>query len=120
MTLAAIARAQSPMSAGNVAAGPATPPAGAARSVLFDAFAADEARLRQQPAYIESIVIEGHDPDLRRPPRKPLEQRFADALNAPKPAATAGMRMMDTTPCVSLPSTWNNIGSSFVPLSGCP
>lgn len=36
------------------------------------------------------------------------------------PAPMAGMRMLDTAPYMSLASTWNNVGSSFVPLSGCP
>jgi hypothetical protein len=107
-------------SPGAADANAAAPPARAVRSVLFDAAAADDRRLRLQPVYIESIVIEGRDPDTRRAPRKPLEQRFSDALNASKPAAAAGMRMMDTTPCMSVQSTWNSIGSSFAPLAGCP
>jgi len=100
---------------------PAPPaPARADQSAVFDRDAADSARQRQDPTYVERIFVEGHDPDAPRAPRKPLERRFADTLLAPPPAPMAGMRMLDTTPCMSLASTWNNIGSSFVPLSGCP
>ena len=95
-------------------------PRSAGRSVLFDAEGAADARVRQYPQYVESIVVEGHDPDGRRPKARPLEQRFADALLARPPAASAGLRMMDTTPCMSLQSTWNVFGSSFAPLTGCP
>jgi hypothetical protein len=95
-------------------------PALAGRSVLFDGRRASDARVRQSPQYVESIVVEGRDPDGRRPKAKPLEQRFADALLAPPPAAAAGMRSLDTTPCMSLQSTWNTFGSSFAPLTGCP
>lgn len=89
-------------------------------SVVFDKDAADAARQRNDPIYVERIFVEGRDPDAPRVPRKPLEKRFADTLLAPPPAPMAGMRMLDTTPCMSLASTWNNIGSNFVPLSGCP
>ena len=75
---------------------PVRDPALAGRSVLFDARGAADARVRQHPQYVESIVVEGRDPDGRRPKARPLEQRFADALLAPPPAATAGLRMMDT------------------------
>lgn len=95
-------------------------PASTARSVLFDAKAAEAERARQTPLYVERIVVEGRDPDAPRRPARPLEQRFADALLAPPPAASVGLRPLDTRPCMSLPSTWNNLGSSFVPPSGCP
>jgi len=91
-----------------------------ARSVVFDAKAADFARLREQPIYVESIVVEGRDPDGRRSKPKALEQRFAETLLAPRPSPTAGLRLLDTTPCMSLASTWNNIGHSYAPASGCP
>jgi len=90
------------------------------RSVVFDRDAADLARLRQRPAYIESIVVEGRDPYAAATRKKPLEQRFADALLAPPPSPTAGLRFLDTTPCMSMASTWNNIGNSYAPISGCP
>jgi hypothetical protein len=90
------------------------------RSVLFDAKRAEEARAREQPVFVESIVVEGRDPDARRRPPKPLEQRFAEALLAPAPSSTAGLRFLDTTPCMSLQSTWNTIGNSYAPLTGCP
>lgn len=99
---------------------PVADPARAGRSALFDARSAADARVRQSPLYVESLVVEGRDPDARRPKTKPLEQRFADALLAPPPAAAAGMRSLDTTPCMSVQSTWNNFGSSFAPLAGCP
>jgi len=95
-------------------------PAEPARSVVFDSKAADFARLRQQPIYVESIVVEGRDPDGRRTKPKALEQRFAEALLAPPPSPTAGLRFLDTPPCMSLPSTWNNIGNSYAPIHGCP
>jgi hypothetical protein len=99
---------------------PVRDPALAGRSVLFDGGGASDARVRQSPHYVESIVVEGRDPDRRRPKARPLEQRFADALLAPPPDGPAGMRMLDTTPCMSLQSTWNVLGSSFAPLTGCP
>ena len=99
---------------------PVREPAQAARSVLFDARGASDARVRQSPHYVESIVVEGRDPDGRRPKARPLEQRFADALLAPPADGPAGMRRLDTTPCMSLQSTWNVLGSSFAPLTGCP
>lgn len=92
----------------------------ASQSAAFDKEAADTERQRQEGAYIERIFVEGRDPDVRRGTRKPLERRFANSLLAPPPSPMAGIRMLDTTPCMSLASTWNNIGSSFVPLSGCP
>jgi hypothetical protein len=98
----------------------ATAPSLALRGAPFDATAAQRARLQQQPTYIESIVIEGYDPDARRVPKKTPERRFGDALNAPAAAGMLGSRTVDSTPCMSLASTWNNIGSSFVPTSGCP
>ena len=102
------------------AAMPAKAPEFTARSVLFDARGADASRARQQPLYVESIVVEGRDPDARRRPGKPLEQRFAEVLLAPPPASAMGTRHLVTTPCMSLQSTWNTIGESYVPLSGCP
>lgn len=99
---------------------PVRDPALAGRSVLFDARGASDARVRQSPLYVESIVVEGRDPDGRRPKAKPLERRFADALLAPPADRLAGMRRLDTTPCMSLQSTWNVLGSSFAPLTGCP
>ena len=87
------------------------------RSILFDLKTAEDLRLRQQPIYVESITVFGHRAE---PPSIPLEQRFANALNAPAAAGVMEMRAMDTTPCMSMASTWNNIGSSFAPLAGCP
>jgi hypothetical protein len=86
-------------------------------SILFDLRAAEDLRLRQQPIYVESITVFGHRAE---PPKIPLEQRFANALNAPAAAAAMEIRAMDTTPCLSMASTWNTIGSSFAPLTGCP
>lgn len=100
------------------AAGPPSP--STARSVLFDTKAAEAERARQTPLYVERIVVEGRDPDAPRRPARSLEQRFADALLAPPPAAAAGLRPLDTTPCMSLQSTWNTLGSSYAPLTGCP
>lgn len=88
--------------------------------MVFDKDAANAARQRNDPTYVERIFVEGRDPDAPRGPRKPLEKRFADTLLAPLPASPVGLRSLDTTPCVSLASSWNNIGSNFVPLSGCP
>jgi hypothetical protein len=116
--IAAAAGAQPLLPRTAPAAGP--PPASTARSVLFDAKAADAERARQTPLYVERIVVEGRDPDAPRRAVRPLEQRFADALLAPPPGAAAGLRGLDTRPCMSLQSTWNNIGSSYVPPSGCP
>lgn len=99
---------------------PARAPAFTARSVVFDAKAAAEERARQQPLYVESIVVEGRDPDSRRRPVRSLEQRFAETLLAPPPAAAVGMRGLDTTPCMSVPSSWNSLGNSYAPLAGCP
>ena len=87
------------------------------RSILFDLKAAEDLQLRQQPIYMESITVFGHRSE---PAKIPLEQRFANALNAPAAAGTMEIRAMDTTPCMSMASTWNNIGSSFAPLTGCP
>lgn len=100
---------------------PSTPPAVAAsaRSVLFDPAAAERERERQQPAYVERIYVEGRDPDAPRRPRA-VEQRFADALLAPRPSPTAGLRFLDTTPCMSVISSWNNLGNSYAPVTGCP
>ena len=86
-------------------------------SILFDLKAAEDLRLQRQPIYVESITVFGHRPET---PKIPLEQRFANALNAPTAAAAMEIRAMDTTPCMSMASTWNTIGSSFAPLTGCP
>jgi hypothetical protein len=99
---------------------PAEPTASASqstRSLLFDLKAAEDLQLRQQPIYVESVTVFGHRSE---PAKIPLEQRFANALNAPAPAGTMEIRAMDTTPCLSMASTWNNIGSSFAPPTGCP
>ncbi len=109
-------------SASAVAAG-STPPGTTVSpmaSSVFDKEAAAEARRRQTPLYIESILVIGVDLNARKVIPKTLEQRFAESLNAPPPDPAAGIRPLDTTPCMSLASTWNNIGSSFVPMSGCP
>ncbi len=90
-----------------------------ARSVVFDAAAAARERARQEPAYVERIFVEGRDPDAPRKPRA-VEQRFADALLAPRPSPTAGLRSLDTTPCMSVISSWNNLGNSYAPITGCP
>lgn len=116
--LAAVASAQPVPSA--PAAAPARAVDFSARSVLFDAQAADTERARQQPQYVESIVVEGRDPYGVKRPIKPLEQRFAEALLAPPPAKAIGMRGLDTTPCMSVPSSWNSLGNSYAPLAGCP
>ena len=89
-------------------------------SSVFDKEAAAEAWRRQTPVYIESILVVGVDPNARKAVQKTLEQRFADSLNAPPPDPAAGIRPLDTTPCMSMASTWNNIGSSFAPMTGCP
>jgi hypothetical protein len=99
---------------------PMRDPALAGRSVLFDVKGAADARVRQSPHYVESILVEGRDPEGRRPRGRPLEQRFADALLAAPVDGRVGMRTLDTTPCMSLQSTWNAFGSSFAPLTGCP
>lgn len=99
------------------AAAPAT--GAAARSAVFDAPAAARERARQEPDYVERIFVEGRDPDAPRRPRA-VEQRFADALLAPSPSATAGLRFLDTTPCMSVISSWNNLGNSYAPVTGCP
>jgi hypothetical protein len=104
----------------SVPAESARPPSSpAARSVLFDAPAAQRERARQQPAYVESIFVEGYDPDAPRR-RKPLEQRFADALLAPPAASATGLRGLNATQCMSVISSWNNFGNSYAPLTGCP
>jgi hypothetical protein len=87
------------------------------QSIIFDVKASDEARLRQQPIYVESITIIGR-PEAK--PQKSVEARFADALNGPATLGIMQFKSLDTTPCMSLASTWNNIGASFVPMSGCP
>ena len=96
------------------------PPPAASRSVVFDSSKADDLRFRQQPAYVESIIVEGRDPDGRRARRKTLEQTFAEALLAPPPAAAMGMRSASTTPCFAIQSSLNPIGNSYAPLTGCP
>ena len=96
---------------------PTVPASQSTHSILFDLRAAEDLRLRQQPIYLESITVFGHRAE---PPKIPLEQRFANALNAPAAAGAVAIRAMDTTPCMSMASTWNNIGSSFAPLTGCP
>jgi hypothetical protein len=98
-------------------AAPTTPASQSTQSILFDLKAAEDVRLRQQPVYVESITVFGHRSE---PAKIPLEQRFANALNAPAAAGAMEIRAMDTTPCMSMASTWNNIGSSFAPLTGCP
>ena len=99
---------------------PVTMPAPATRSVVFDKDAADLARMRQSPEYVERIFVEAYDPDASRVPRRTLERRFSDTLLSAPPASAMGIRPLDATPCMSLPSTWNNIGTSFAPMSGCP
>ncbi|MFO1316862.1 MAG: hypothetical protein U1F58_14790 [Burkholderiales bacterium] len=98
----------------------AAAPDRAARSALFDADAVAAARAREQPQYVERIVVEGRDPDARRPKPRSVEQRFADALLAPPPSPMAGLRFLDTTPCMSVQSTWNDLGNSYAPITGCP
>jgi hypothetical protein len=89
-----------------------------ARSVVFDTRSAVDARLRNAPSYVETIFVEGRNPDAR-PPRA-LEVRFTEVLTAPRPSPFAAVSMFSDAPCMSLPSTWNNIGDAHVPLSGCP
>jgi hypothetical protein len=99
---------------------PQADPARAGRSIMFDPARAAEARARAQPQYVESITVEARDPDAPRVRRKAFEQRFADSLLGPPPASRVGMRRLDSTPCLSVPSTWNSLGTSFAPLGGCP
>jgi hypothetical protein len=96
------------------------PPPAASRSVVFDSGKADDLRFRQQPAYIESITVEGRDQDAPRVKRKSLEQNFAEALLAPPPSAAMGMRSLSPTPCYAIQSSLNTIGNSYAPLTGCP
>jgi len=96
---------------------PVPAPGQPAASVVLDARAAADARSRDAPVYVESIVVEARNPDARR--LRPLEVRFAEALMA-RPSPLAAISPFDDTPCMSLPSTWNNIGDAHVPLSGCP
>lgn len=88
----------------------------ATRSILFDVKAVDDARLRAQPLYVESITIVGQSPE---PPKKSLERKFADALNAPA-SGMVEFRQSGSTPCLSMPSTRPDIGSWFTPATGCP
>jgi hypothetical protein len=99
---------------------PQADPARAGRSIMFDPARVAEAGARAQPQYVESITVEARDPDAPRVRRKAFEQRFADSLLGPPPARQVGMRRLDSTPCLSVPSTWNSLGSSFAPLGGCP
>ena len=108
------------MGAGAAVGQQATVAAPVARSVVLDKDAADLARMRQSPEYVERIFVESYDPDAVRVPRRTLERRFSDTLLKAPPAAAMGIRPLDATPCMSLPSTWNNIGTSFAPMSGCP
>jgi hypothetical protein len=73
---------------------------------------------RSEAVYVETINVEGRKPDARRP--RALEVRFAEVLTAPRPSPLAGINPLSDTPCMSLPSTWNNIGDAHVPQSGCP
>lgn len=94
-------------------------PAQPVSSPVLDARSAAEARLRNEPVYVESIVVEGRNPDAPAR-RKALELRFAEAL-APRPSPLAGINPLSDTPCMSLASTWwNGVGDTHVPLSGCP
>lgn len=99
---------------------PPTPPATSPHSSVFDSAAADTLRLRHQPTYVESIIVEGRDPDARRARRKSVELTFAEALLAPPPAAATGLRLLNDTPCHAIQSSRNSIGNSFAPLEGCP
>ncbi|MFO1414621.1 MAG: hypothetical protein U1F10_12095 [Burkholderiales bacterium] len=96
---------------------PAASPA-AARSVVLDAPAAQRAREQQAPAYVERIYVEARDPDAPRR-KAPLEKRFADTL-APPPPPVKSADLFDAKPCMSLPSTWNDLTGFRVPLHGCP
>ncbi|MFO1303693.1 MAG: hypothetical protein U1F54_08165 [Burkholderiales bacterium] len=94
------------------------PAAEPVRSVVLDVRSAADARARSAPQYVETIVVEGRrDPDAPR--RKPLEVRFAEAL-APRPNPLTGLTPFSDAPCMSLASSWNNLGDAHVPLSGCP
>ena len=93
---------------------------GASRSVVFDSSSADDLRLRQQPTYVERILVEGRDPDGPRIKRKPLEQTFAELLLAPPAASAVGLRRITTTPCYAVQSSLNTIGDSIAPMTGCP
>jgi len=94
-------------------------PAQPVSSPVLDARSAADARLRSEPVYVESIVVEGRNPDAPAR-RKALEVRFAEAL-APRPSPLAGINPLSDAPCTSLTSTWwNGLGDTHVPLSGCP
>jgi len=108
------------MGAGAAFGQQATVAAPPARSVVFDKDAADLVRMRQSPEYVERIFVEAYDPDAARIPRRTLERQFSDTLLAAPAVPAMGIRPLDSTPCMSLPSTWNNIGTSFAPMSGCP
>lgn len=90
------------------------------RSVVFDSGTADDLRVRQQPTYVERILVEGRDPDGPRFKRKSLEQTFAESLLAPPAASAMGLRRITTTPCYAVQSTINILGDSIAPLTGCP
>ena len=86
------------------------------RSILFDMKAAEDLRLRNHPIYVESITIVGQSPE---PPKKTLERKFADTLNAPV-SGMVEFRQSGSTPCLSMASTRPDIGSWFTPATGCP
>jgi hypothetical protein len=86
------------------------------QSILFDVKAAEDLRLRSRPIYVESITIVGQGPE---PPKKTLERKFADTLNAPV-SGMVEFRQSGSTPCLSMASTRPDIGSWFTPATGCP
>lgn len=106
-----------------IAAGTAaaqSPPPAPPRSAVFDHQAA--ASLRARVDFTAVIIVEGVDDERRRRP-KPIEQRFAEALDPPAPyfnperlTAIFG----DGPPCLSLPSQHVPFGGSYNPHGFCP
>jgi hypothetical protein len=101
-----------------VPAEPAATSAAPARSAVLDPRAAQQARERQAPDYVERIYVEARNPDAQKR-RAPLEQRFADALAPPRPLVKSA-DLFDAKPCMSLPSTWDDLTGFRTPLHGCP
>lgn len=97
-----------------------TPPSSTPRSVVFDHSAADAWRSRL--AYSTLIIVEGIDDERRRKP-KPLEERFAAALNPPPPYVRperVNAIFGDGPICLSLPSQFVPFGGSYNPHGFCP
>ena len=92
------------------------------RSVVLDKTQAAAIEAAHAPRYTERIEVIGRDPDARRAPVKPLEQRFADALNAPQGNGRIGgvLGPLDARPCTSLASMRTDIGTAYNPYGFCP